>query len=324
VERLVQGSVDKIDLVLAIDNSRSMADKQAILAVTVPDLVNALVNPRCLLPDGTPLPQNQQPVDPLSDCPAGSEREFKPVIDMHVGVVSSSLGDHGGDVCPEGQAASNNNDLGHLLTRDLNNPSTPAPTYQGLGFLAWDPTQKLVPPGMAAAAELSAAVAVLVSGAGEVGYHLPKPQITCATSPGDPCCLSCGQAEGDGCPPKGPECDGALSALDDPINLRCFDMKRRFGIDFLYPVDRYVTGLTAGTVRPTPCNAATGCAHANAMQTPTPPSSAATRSMAGATSTRPACRRLATPTSWRPVPPRSAESFGSSGMARAYLARRCF
>jgi len=29
VERLVQGSVDKIDLVLAIDNSRSMADKQA-------------------------------------------------------------------------------------------------------------------------------------------------------------------------------------------------------------------------------------------------------------------------------------------------------
>jgi len=39
VERLTQSSVDKIDLVLAIDNSRSMADKQQILAKAVPDLV---------------------------------------------------------------------------------------------------------------------------------------------------------------------------------------------------------------------------------------------------------------------------------------------
>ena len=28
-------------------------------------------------------------------------------------------------------------------------------------------------------------------------------------------------------------------------NLRCFDQKRRFGIDFLYPVDRYVAGTTS-------------------------------------------------------------------------------
>ena len=34
----------------------------------------------------------------------------------------------------------------------------------------------------------------------------------------------------------------------DPINLRCFDQKRRFGVDFLYPVDRYVDGLTKTTV----------------------------------------------------------------------------
>jgi hypothetical protein len=32
--------------------------------------------------------------------------------------------------------------------------------------------------------------------------------------------------------------------VTDPINLRCFDQKRRFGIDFLYPVSRYVDGLT--------------------------------------------------------------------------------
>lgn len=30
--------------------------------------------------------------------------------------------------------------------------------------------------------------------------------------------------------------------------LRCFDQKRRFGIDFLYPIERYTTGLTKAVV----------------------------------------------------------------------------
>jgi hypothetical protein len=34
----------------------------------------------------------------------------------------------------------------------------------------------------------------------------------------------------------------------DNVNLRCWDQKRRFGIDFLYATDRYVTGLTAPVV----------------------------------------------------------------------------
>src|SRR5262245_2237253 len=48
VERLTQSSVDKIDIVLGIDNSRSMADKQQILGDAVPDLVLGLVNPNCV------------------------------------------------------------------------------------------------------------------------------------------------------------------------------------------------------------------------------------------------------------------------------------
>ena len=32
-------------------------------------------------------------------CTAGTEPEFKPVTDMHIGIVSSSLGNFGGDVC---------------------------------------------------------------------------------------------------------------------------------------------------------------------------------------------------------------------------------
>ncbi|EYF06119.1 Hypothetical protein CAP_2309 [Chondromyces apiculatus DSM 436] len=50
VERLTQSAVDKIDILLAIDNSISMADKQDILALAVPDLVEGLVNPPCVDP----------------------------------------------------------------------------------------------------------------------------------------------------------------------------------------------------------------------------------------------------------------------------------
>jgi hypothetical protein len=35
-----------------------------------------------------------------------------------------------------------------------------------------------------------------------------------------------------------------LSSADDPVDLRCFDQKRRFGVDFLYPTDRYVQAFT--------------------------------------------------------------------------------
>ncbi|HRI68225.1 MAG TPA: hypothetical protein PK156_28540, partial [Polyangium sp.] len=57
-EKLQQSSLDKIDILLAIDNSRSMADKQQILALAVPDLVKSLINPRCINQmDGTIAPQ---------------------------------------------------------------------------------------------------------------------------------------------------------------------------------------------------------------------------------------------------------------------------
>ena len=42
----------KIDLLLMIDNSRSMADKQEILGAAVPDLVERLANPPCVDPSG--------------------------------------------------------------------------------------------------------------------------------------------------------------------------------------------------------------------------------------------------------------------------------
>ena len=91
VEKLTKSGVDKIDLVLVVDNSQSMADKQAILALAIPDLIVGLVNPACL--DNTtnlPVSAATQPADPISACPANSTREFTPVLDIHIGLLSSS------------------------------------------------------------------------------------------------------------------------------------------------------------------------------------------------------------------------------------------
>ncbi|MCK6586019.1 MAG: hypothetical protein L6Q76_00385, partial [Polyangiaceae bacterium] len=63
---------------------------------------------------------------------------------------------------------------------------------------------------------------------------------------------SCGQNPGN-CPvdPTCFDANGNVKALtdaEDTPSLRCFDQKRRFGIDFLYPIDRYSTALTSVVV----------------------------------------------------------------------------
>lgn len=89
--------VDKLDLLFMIDNSPSMADKQGVLADTIPRFVDRLVNPHCV-------DANQAFVaalGPNETCPAGSSREFPPVTGLHIGVISSSLGGHGADSCSD-------------------------------------------------------------------------------------------------------------------------------------------------------------------------------------------------------------------------------
>ena len=68
----------------------------------------------------------------------------------------------------------------------------------------------------------------------------------CLTNPNDPCCFNCGQPAPAGCgdPKADPECmKGAWSAAEDPANLRCWNQKRRYGVDFLWPVGRYINGF---------------------------------------------------------------------------------
>ena len=345
VEPFTQSAVDKIDLVLMLDNSRSMADKQLILAAAVPDLVGALVNPKCVDPNGTPM--TTQPLTVKEDCPVGLVREFKPITNIHIGIITSSLGGHGGDACsvtndvqscPGGPNPSNN-DAGHLISRKDACGGQQVPTYQSKGFLAWDPEGKLTPPGESSIGSITTGtpgivptLRDLVIGVGQVGcgyeaqleawyrflidpepykditlqggkavpsgtdkvllqqrtdflrpssllaiimltdendcsvkesqqfyyavqqqnpadnkkkFHLPRARKECAANPNDPCCKSCGQAAGN-CPVDDTcKTSPTLSDAEDDINLRCFDQKRRFGVDFLYGIDRYRDALSS-------------------------------------------------------------------------------
>ncbi len=84
--------------------------------------------------------------------------------------------------------------------------------------------------------------------------RIPRGTAACADDPNDPCCRSCAineSAPPAGCVPlnRDPACQLAqYSAAEDSLNLRCWEQKRRFGIDFLYSTDRYVRALTHRTV----------------------------------------------------------------------------
>ena len=340
-EKLPQSKIKKIDLLLMIDNSASMGDKQAILASAVPDLVRGLVSPLCVDEAGVPAPS--QPGLTTDACPAKTFREFDAITDIHVGLISSSLGSRGANGClVTGAATAAKNDHAHLLARSESSKGSARKdqdiaTYNQQGFLAWDPLQKLDPHGigtlgdMHGAAGIVPTLAEMVKGVGQDGcgyesqleswyrflvdpepyssivikkdgtsavegvddellaerksflrpdslvaiilltdendcslkdvgkafnaaelgtskspYHLPRARHECATNPDDACCKSCSASLGE-CPVD-PTCKEPFTDEEDQGNLRCYDQKRRFGIDFLYPLDRYTSALKSATV----------------------------------------------------------------------------
>src|SRR5690606_768572 len=91
---------EKLDLLFVVDNSSSMGDKQAIFKDAVRDMIDQLVNPPCL--DSTTQTFADLPAGTL--CPSGSQRIFSPVKDIHIGIISSSLGPRGAidDEIPDG------------------------------------------------------------------------------------------------------------------------------------------------------------------------------------------------------------------------------
>src|SRR5690606_23360857 len=98
---LAEGELDKLDVLFVVDNSISTADKQALFQTGVPTLVERLINPICV---SLSEPSERALVSGPNDaCPSGFEREFEPLTDVHAGIITSSLGSHGGDICsPDG------------------------------------------------------------------------------------------------------------------------------------------------------------------------------------------------------------------------------
>ncbi len=135
-----QQQVDKVDLLFMIDNSASMGDKQTILAEAVPNLLVGLLKPKCADPATGVAAAGAPTADPLGNkgnnfnCPAGTKPEFNPVTDMHIGIISSSLGGFGGDVCAD---TGRQNDRGHLL--NLVKGGQPLPDASPANFLSWYP-----------------------------------------------------------------------------------------------------------------------------------------------------------------------------------------
>ncbi len=159
VDTVHQVAVDKIDILFAIDNSASMGDKQAYLAQAVPDLIARLVTPNCVDPVAQTI---YGASDANGNCAQG-QVEFPPVHDMHVGIVSTSLGERGGDQCPgvgEGTMAKTPtgntvsyhwDDRGELLARAGDAETALADAGQQ-DFLNWFPTSNVANGGKAPSA----------------------------------------------------------------------------------------------------------------------------------------------------------------------------
>jgi hypothetical protein len=279
-------ALHKLDLLLMIDNSRDMRDKQVLLK----DAVDWLLGPG-----------------------GGLSAD-----DIHVGVVTSSLGSHGASGAKDVCVTAEDNDHAHLI----GSLRPGVPTFENSGFLAWGPDAEpqigtvlaaldpmidsvgevgcgyeasleawyrflidpeppasvVVPAGSTLATVPEIDATVLAQRAAflrpdsvvsiimltdendcsiqDEGYGwliaraAPMYRATSACSdPNDECCQSCGETTANaGC--RAIQADPAcaqgptLPQTDDDLNLRCWEQKRRFGFELLYPISRYQDGLT--------------------------------------------------------------------------------
>jgi hypothetical protein len=129
------GPASKVDLLFVIDNSRDMADAQAILAQTLPDLVGRLLSPYCVSATGDIVAPPASASEPCSE----GKREFAPVSDLHLAVITTSLGGYGAalDCSGEGNVdAVQTIDRAELLG-SLPRGAAVAPDAAANGFLSW-------------------------------------------------------------------------------------------------------------------------------------------------------------------------------------------
>ncbi len=184
LSRLENDPVDKIDLLFVVDNSASMGDKQKILEAAVPQMLRRLVQPDCVTfdSDGAVIDREKStaPAVPGDDptCAGDLVLEFNPINDIHIGVISSSLGGHGSSSCPtdpnvEGGRPENND---RALLMPKVRPGLVDP--HGTGFLVWHPAEADDPAGTPVEsnlAQLEENFRAHVVAAGETGCGFEAP-----------------------------------------------------------------------------------------------------------------------------------------------------
>lgn len=139
----------KLDLLFVLENTRGMLGvtfANDFLSASVQPFIDRLVNPNCVDASGNVVGSSQN-----GQCASG-KLEFQPVHDMHVGVLTTSLGGQGGDQCPDNtpnpantNLSAHTDDHGELIGRGVaqgnpdtvENPVTDATAPDD--FLAWLP-----------------------------------------------------------------------------------------------------------------------------------------------------------------------------------------
>jgi hypothetical protein len=134
-------AVEKVDLLMVVDNSGSMAENQRNITAQLGPLINQLTNPPCIsrMTPGGGMPHTCNPMNP-DDVP-----QYPAVKDLHVGVISTDLGTPGSMV--PGCDDSERGDHGLL------NPIRFGPALQA--HLPWAPRRPnamMAPPGFRPAA----------------------------------------------------------------------------------------------------------------------------------------------------------------------------
>src|SRR5690606_4754465 len=283
--------VEGINLLLVVDDSISMEDKQQLLTRSLEGL--GLVALSCVPPEGN---EGLNLVVPSTDgtCPPNwSIHSVLPAVNS-AAVISSSLAAAGACVEEDDRAHPvvppnpNQNPFAYLeqvgavgsdgcgyeapleaMYRFLVDPRPPKETHvietvEGPRLTFEGVDEELLELRKRFLSPYSSVLVVILTdeddcslGRAEEAALLSRTETlhrgnsVCATDPQSACCRSCATIEDEppeGCPsiPQDPLCSVSptWSEAEDPLHLRCVDQKRRFGRDYLFPVQRYVDALT--------------------------------------------------------------------------------
>ncbi|HEY3816310.1 MAG TPA: hypothetical protein VGL81_04015 [Polyangiaceae bacterium] len=130
----------KLDILFAVQNSASMVGVGPYVQASVQAMFDRLVSPNCIDGSGSVVGVSSAGV-----CATGS-LEFQPVSDIHIGIVTTSLGGRGSDQCADTSTNPANpslsahaDDHGELINRTGAN-ETPLSDASPSNFLAWFPS----------------------------------------------------------------------------------------------------------------------------------------------------------------------------------------